>query len=249
MCGHDTASRNDSGILTSTRLDQMLRVIELGNVPQESLEQVGTKEKFWVTIPEFGRCICKLPRPGTGEDWSEVIAAELATSLGVPHAKYVLAQYQGQRAVVTPSFVPEDGTLILGNQLLVTFDSNYDVGAARFHQSAHTVDAVLRLLEQLRTVGLPEGWTPPAAITLPAEVFLAYLALDALIGNTDRHHQNWGLVAGKTQTYLPWDSWAKPYTDREPAVWHHEVFRTDGTPYREEEVGLIRTLIGRKAKR
>ncbi len=60
---------------------------------------------------------------------------------------------------------------------------------------------------------------------------------------------NWGLVAGKTQTYLPWDSWAKPYTDRQPAVWHHEVFRTDGTPYREEEAGLIRTLIGRKAKR
>ena len=26
-----------------------------------------------------------------------------------------------------------------------------------------------------------------------------------------------GFVAGKTQTYLPWDSWKKPYTDREPA--------------------------------
>ncbi len=60
---------------------------------------------------------------------------------------------------------------------------------------------------------------------------------------------NWGLVAGKTQTYLPWDSWANPYTDREPAVWHHEIFRTDGTPYREEEVGFIRTVIGRKSKR
>ena len=28
---------------------------------------------------------------------------------------------------------------------------------------------------------------------------------------------NWGLVAGKTQTYLPWDSWKKPYVNgREP---------------------------------
>ena len=27
---------------------------------------------------------------------------------------------------------------------------------------------------------------------------------------------NWGFVAGKTQTNLPWDSWQKPYTDREP---------------------------------
>ena len=59
---------------------------------------------------------------------------------------------------------------------------------------------------------------------------------------------NWGLVAGKTQTYLPWDSWRKPYTDREPAVWFHEIFRTDGKPYKDEEVELIKKLTGRPAK-
>ncbi len=60
---------------------------------------------------------------------------------------------------------------------------------------------------------------------------------------------NWGLVAGKTQTYLPWDSWEKPYINgREPAVWFHEVFRTDGKPYRPEEVDFIRAIIGKKAK-
>jgi hypothetical protein len=57
---------------------------------------------------------------------------------------------------------------------------------------------------------------------------------------------NWGLVAGKTQTYLPWDSWDHPYTDRQPAVWFHEVFRTDGQPYSQEEVDFIRKIIGRK---
>jgi len=53
---------------------------------------------------------------------------------------------------------------------------------------------------------------------------------------------NWGLVAGKTQTFLPWDSWQKPYTDREPAIWFHEVFRTDGSAYKPEEVELIRKI-------
>ncbi len=56
---------------------------------------------------------------------------------------------------------------------------------------------------------------------------------------------NWGLVAGKTQTYLPWDSWQHPYTDRQPAIWFHEVFRTDGTPYRPEEVQFIREMTGK----
>ena len=54
---------------------------------------------------------------------------------------------------------------------------------------------------------------------------------------------NWGLVAGKTQTYLPWDSWKNPYTNREPAVWFHEIFRTDGQPYRQNEADFIRTII------
>jgi hypothetical protein len=58
---------------------------------------------------------------------------------------------------------------------------------------------------------------------------------------------NWGLVAGKTQTYLPWDSWQHPYTDREPAIWFHEIFRTDGTPYSAEETAFIKQMTGRAA--
>ena len=56
---------------------------------------------------------------------------------------------------------------------------------------------------------------------------------------------NWGLVAGKTQTYLPWDSWDHPYIRLQPTVWFHEVFRNDDTPYRQHEVDLIRDLTGR----
>jgi hypothetical protein len=52
---------------------------------------------------------------------------------------------------------------------------------------------------------------------------------------------NWGFVAGKTQTIYPWDSWYREYTS-EPAVWFHDIFRRDGTPYDFAEVGLIRSL-------
>jgi len=55
---------------------------------------------------------------------------------------------------------------------------------------------------------------------------------------------NWGFVAGKTQTFLPWDSWKKPYVDREPAVWFHEIYKQDLTPYKEDEVELIQSLTG-----
>jgi hypothetical protein len=56
---------------------------------------------------------------------------------------------------------------------------------------------------------------------------------------------NWGLVAGKTQTYLPWNSWQRPYVLMQPAVWFHDVFRQNDEPYRQHEVDLIKELTGR----
>ena len=53
---------------------------------------------------------------------------------------------------------------------------------------------------------------------------------------------NWGLVAGKSQTYYPWESWQHPYVKEAPPVWFHEVLHEDGKPYREAEVQLIRRL-------
>lgn len=60
---------------------------------------------------------------------------------------------------------------------------------------------------------------------------------------------NWGLVQGKTQTNLPWDSWQRPYVNREPAIWFHEIFRTNGEPYRPQEVEFIRKMTGVSARK
>lgn len=73
--------------------------------------------------------------------------------------------------------------------------------------------------------------------------------IDGVLPIAKRHKvavYNWGLVDGKTQTRFPWDSYAHPYTDREPVVWFHDLFRADGTPYREREVEIIRDLTGKR---
>ena len=51
----------------------------------------------------------------------------------------------------------------------------------------------------------------------------------------------WGFVQGRIQTEYPWDSWVKTY-EREPDPWFHDLLRSDGSPYREEEVEYIRSL-------
>lgn len=51
---------------------------------------------------------------------------------------------------------------------------------------------------------------------------------------------NWGFVAGKTNTMYAWDT---PIADgSEPTEWFHDIFRRDGTPYRQDEVALIKKL-------
>lgn len=53
---------------------------------------------------------------------------------------------------------------------------------------------------------------------------------------------NWGFVSGKTNTIYPWSSWDMRFTD-EPEIWHHDILREDGTPYKQNEVDFIREII------
>jgi hypothetical protein len=50
---------------------------------------------------------------------------------------------------------------------------------------------------------------------------------------------NWGLVAGRAQTYFPWGS---PRNAPEPKIWQHDLFHPDGRPYDPAEVEFIRRI-------
>jgi hypothetical protein len=48
---------------------------------------------------------------------------------------------------------------------------------------------------------------------------------------------NWGFVSGKTNTIFQWGT---KQGSPEPSLWFHDIFRSDGTPYREEEIQAIK---------
>ncbi len=57
-----------------------------------------------------------------------------------------------------------------------------------------------------------------------------------------KHHvgwYHWGLVAGRTQTYMHWGS---KRGDPMPKVWQHDTFHQDGTPYDPQELELIQAF-------
>lgn len=147
-------------------------------------EDMGAKPKFWYRSEDSGaNWLFKHPRPNTGEHWAEKIAAGVAGSLGVSCARVELAAYKGDRGTISESFDIPKHTLFHGNQIMVEIYADYEV-SARFGQSQHTLANIWQALETQ---------FPTDRVEAAMRQFAEYLTLDALIGNVDRHHENWGV--------------------------------------------------------
>jgi len=172
-------------------------VIEIDNC--DKIEQLGTKYKFWF-YDQDGKNIklFKIGRPGTGENWSEKVTSELAKLLEIPCASYELAKWKGEQGIASPTFVPENGRLIHGNEILAKAIDHYEttkVYKARDYKLS-TVTGILKVLKN--NTSLPIGYNGNRIIKTISDVFVGYLMFDCLISNSDRHHENWGIVFDTT---------------------------------------------------
>jgi hypothetical protein len=123
---------------------------------------------------------------------------------GVAHAEVQLAIFEGQPGALSKSFLTSEHELYHGNQVLaggLGGQTDYD-STKRFGQSSHTFENILSAL----TANLPTQAAAEAT-----QQFAGYMTLDALIGNTDRHHENWGIL--RRPTAGGWESWLAPSFD------------------------------------
>lgn len=156
------------------------------------LEQLGTKAKEWYWDTHGTRVLFKEGRLGTGENWAEKVCCEICRLLTLPHAEYELARWGAREGVISPIFVPENGRLIHGNELLAKIHEDYHETLS-YRSSQHTLRRVLAVLHANKP-GAPIGWELPAGLEDAIDIFVGYLMLDALVSNQDRHHENWGLI-------------------------------------------------------
>lgn len=163
----------------------------------DHIEQLGTKEKFWFYDQDIDnqKILCKVGRIRTGENWAEKVAFELAKLLGLPAATYELASWNAEQAVISILFVPEDGRLVHGNELLA-LSKRYDKKHA-FELKQYRLKTVFDFWEGLEMlIQLPPLFDKAASGYDHSiiDIFAAYLMFDCWIGNQDRHDQNWGIV-------------------------------------------------------
>lgn len=149
------------------------------------VEQLGSKSKFWFKY-ESANWLFKEARQNTGEDWSEKIASEIASLLELPTHHTELAVWEGKRGCAVKSFLTtSESVLVHGNELLGGLLSGYDRDKTH-GQADHTFDNIVAVIEKLFPSRKEQR---TAALSM-----VGYLVLDALVGNTDRHHQNWGVI-------------------------------------------------------
>ena len=177
-------------------------------IEQLRLESRGSRHKFWISIEEEPKLwLLKFPRPNTGEHWAEKIAAEVGRLIEVDCARVELADCGGELVTICESFDSgnrdeqhehvdelrdwfyDETILVEGCYVLAWNDDQYDV-ETRFGQRDHNVSNIIRAVKGLfRDPSFPAGGRVDDIL----QALASYAMLDGLIGNTDRHHENWTL--------------------------------------------------------
>ena len=174
---------------------------------RDEMEQLGTKEKIWFDENDKIKKLFKIGRFGTGENWSEKIAYELAVLLKIPCAKYEFAigkdiEGKEKQGTVSTSFVPKGARLVHGNELLVKFYNDEYPQSERYHLTDYKLSVVLDLIDnELNWLELAEE-IEDEEISKPIDMFIGYLIFDTWISNQDRHHENWGIILSKEDVYF-----------------------------------------------
>jgi hypothetical protein len=125
------------------------------------------------------------------DDWSEKLAAALASLIDLPAARIELARGVSDEGIISRNVTPDGWSMESGDTLLDEYEGY--VSCATDDRPSNRVGHNLGNIEDvLGGAGGPpgtvyEGWEA-------FDVFVGYLVFDAWIANTDRHAINWGVL-------------------------------------------------------
>lgn len=159
-------------------------IIEIDPSWRREIEDMGSKPKFWFWY-EGELWLFKEARPNTGEHWAEKIASEIAELMSLPTHEARIAIFEGKIGCAVRTFLGGEESLVHGNELMAGLIEGYDKSKLR-GQSDHNFENIVATLERKFSV--------PRVRRDVSLRFVGYLMLDALVGNTDRHHENWGVI-------------------------------------------------------
>lgn len=167
----------------------MLINFENWEIDNESPFGSGASEKNWLinTITKE-KGIFKFPKgieigEPTGEYWAEKLASQLAEVLEIECAKVDIGTFQGKVGSMSYMILKENEELREGIQYITTTYKSYDEDKFIDYITGESY-SINMIYNSIKETGL-------------FNEFLKIPIFDALIGNSDRHHSNWGIIKDK----------------------------------------------------
>lgn len=150
----------------------------------------GTRDKSVVENPEdrslyyFKTSLKKKAIDYKYEFWSEIIASEIGYTLGFNILRYDVARKDDRLGCLSKSMIdPQNEELQEGYKWLTGFDSGYDIK----DDKAYTFQLINRLLTKQFA---KEGFIRD---------MIEIIVFDSIIGNEDRHQENWSIIVTTTK--------------------------------------------------
>lgn len=153
----------------------------------------GASKKDWLINESTGSIgLFKYPRQHTykegvltGEHWAEKIASEIAKIIKIPCASIDIGVYKGEIGAMSYIIIDNNKeSLLEGVQYIMKKYPNFDTETL-YDETTNTRYSLQMILECIDDIPFKTD-------------FLKIPIFDCLIGNSDRHHSNWGIIVDKS---------------------------------------------------
>ncbi|MGF7216652.1 hypothetical protein GGR92_002819 [Spirosoma lacussanchae] len=145
-------------------------------------DNLGREYYFKTSLEKPDRCY-------PFEFWSEIIASHLGLMLDVPVLEYNVAIRGNMIGCISASMVKNNQQLIEGIQYIQAFDKNFnpEEKTSRKRYSFQLIEKSLQY----------------SGLSIFMKEIIKIIIFDSIIGNTDRHQENWGVLIEyvSTDTY------------------------------------------------
>lgn len=149
----------------------------------------GTRSKFVVLSPTNdifyfktslkkiveGKVVKEFP----SEFWSEIVASQLGHMLNLPVLHYDIAAYKGTLGCISKNMAKDDEEITEGVRIIANVMPSFPVDPD--YKQKHFLDLVQKSLARI-------------GISKFRRIVIEMLLFDCIIGNTDRHSENWALI-------------------------------------------------------
>ncbi|MEN0661055.1 HipA domain-containing protein [Caldifermentibacillus hisashii] len=160
-----------------------MEILDVSKWKKDSEKQLsGTRTKYWIIDPKYSQhYMFKIPRENTGEAWAEKVAAELGKLFGLSMMDVQLACRKNVIGIIAKNFTVSTEEFFEGGDLISAIVEDFD----RYKLDNYTFENITQALTDF---GLDDQ-------------FVIIPIFDALIGNQDRHCDNWGIIVSKSGSY------------------------------------------------